>query len=190
MCGRYYIHLNEPELMDIARRIEQAWSTPDLPMKIKTSGEIFPSDIVPVQTGIDQFEPMKWGFKGFNSRPIINARSETALEKPMFRDAMRDRRCLIPASGYFEWEKIGDRKVKNAFYLPNKPIFLAGCYRKEQDSPVFTFVILTREATPELEHIHDRMPVIIPHTFRRYWLENNAEPMNYSVLDLRFSPAD
>lgn len=190
MCGRYYIHLSEPELMDIARHIEQEWATRDLPMKIKTSGEIFPTDIVPVQTGVDQFEPMKWGFKGFNRRPIINARSETALEKPIFRDAMRDRRCLIPASGYFEWEKIRGRKIKNAFSLPSGPIFLAGCYRKEQDTPVFTFVILTREASTELEHIHNRMPVIIPHALRRAWLKHGTEPMNQPVLNLLYSPVE
>ena len=76
-------------------------------MGLKTSGEIFPSDIVPVlannrQMNIEPFA-MRWWYSFPNSRPIINARSETASQKALFKDGMLQRRCLIPASNYFEW---------------------------------------------------------------------------------------
>jgi putative SOS response-associated peptidase YedK len=131
-------------------------------LSLKTEGEIFPGDTVPVQTGVDCYEPMKWGFAAFDGKLIINARSETAAEKPMFREAMLTRRCLIPASGYFEWKKDGKKKTKYAFHLPNSPLYLAGCFHQEKDSPLPVFVILTRDAVNGLEEIHDRMPVIIP----------------------------
>jgi len=123
MCGRYFIEISEKELQDIAREIEK--KTKGVPEQItlclKASGDIFPTDIVPVQTGVDQYQPMKWGFVGFDGKPMINARSETALEKPMFQKAMLERRCLIPASGYYEWQKSGAKKVKHIFRLPSSP---------------------------------------------------------------------
>ena len=110
MCGRYYIEIDERELRQIADEIEKKTKGPPGQMTLKAGGEVFPTDVVPVQTGINQYLPMKWGFVGFDGKPMINARSETALEKPMFRQSMLERRCLIPASGYYEWQKTGKAK--------------------------------------------------------------------------------
>jgi putative SOS response-associated peptidase YedK len=99
MCGRYYIEIDEKELQDIVDAVEKNIKEYPEQTTIKMSGEIFPTDIVPVQTGLNRYAAMKWGFVGFDGKPLINARSETALEKPMFRQAMLERRCLIPASG-------------------------------------------------------------------------------------------
>ncbi|NLA70831.1 MAG: SOS response-associated peptidase [Clostridiaceae bacterium] len=189
MCGRYYIDPDESELIEIASKIGGPLLQSGEMRAMKTKGEIFPSNIVPVQMGIDLYKPMKWGFKGYDNRLIINARSETALEKPMFRDAMQYRRCLIPASGYYEWESVNGSKERYEFFLPAGPLFLAGCFREENDDPILTFVILTRQATPEFTHIHNRMPVIIPRSQMTSWLTEDANAISHSLTDLLFRKA-
>lgn len=187
MCGRYYIEVDEQDLREIAGKVERSTREhPDIQMTLKTSGEIFPSDVVPVQTGEDQYQPMKWGYSGFGKGLIINAKNETALMKPMFKQSMLERRCLIPASGYYEWQKVGSRKVKYQFFVPNEPIFLAGCWRQEKDNPLRSFVILTRQATERFEAIHDRMPVIIPKRLVRAWLSESPDAVTDAVTELSF----
>ncbi|MDR0446309.1 MAG: SOS response-associated peptidase [Oscillospiraceae bacterium] len=170
MCGRFYIEPDSPTLADILTRA-QGWRYGDLPLK--TSGDVYPTDIVAAQTGTGEYAPMKWGFTSFGKSIIFNARSETAGNKPMFRDAMRARRCLIPASGYYEWRRDGKQKIKYRFYIPDDIMYLAGCWRRESDADPDApprFVILTRAATPQLAEIHDRMPVIIPREYAEDWL--------------------
>ena len=176
MCGRYYIEIDDRELQDICDAVQRKQHDGGgyEQLEIKMSGEIFPTDIVPVQTNIGQYQAMKWGFAGFDGRPVINARSETAFVKPLFRDSMRDRRCLIPASGYYEWLKEGARKTKYRFYTPQKPIYLAGCFREEKGVPYQSFVILTREASGGAEKIHSRMPLIISQSGMSLWFEKGA----------------
>lgn len=192
MCGRYYIEIDEDELRDIAREIEKNKQNYPEQLKFKVSGEIFPTDIVPVQTGISEYQLMKWGFQNFQGRPIINARSETALERTpykesMFRESMLYRRCLVPASGYYEWQKDGNKRTKYQLYIPNKPMYFAGCWRQEKGSPFRTFVILTRPAAAGgIEAIHDRMPVIIPQHNMRTWLYDSADVMAEAVTELSF----
>ena len=186
MCGRYYIEIGEAELKDIISEVEKKTEIYQGELKLKTSCEIFPADMVPVQVGVDEYLPMKWGFAGFNGRPVINAKSETALVKPMFKQAMMERRCLIPASGYYEWQKAGKKKVKRQFCLPGRPMYFAGCYRREKGSPFCNFVILTRQATVDIEHIHDRMPVIIPQKFRADWLHGSPDIMEYAEQGLMY----
>lgn len=185
MCGRYYIDSDDPELARVASDLEVEMRNRGL-VNFKTHGEIFPSDKVPVQTEPGSFQPMQWGFKGYDKRPLINARSETALEKPLFRDAMRYRRCLIPASGYYEWQSLGKQKIRYEFFLPQGSLFMAGCYRLEKDNPLPVFVILTRQATPAFAAIHDRMPVIIPSGLKEAWLRDSADAMQTPLTDLIF----
>ncbi len=184
MCGRYFIDLDEPELARIAGIIEEEIKERQLSFPVKTAGEIFPTDTVPVQTGTDSFQPMKWGFTGYDRKLIINARSETALGKPLFKEAMRIHRCLLPASGYYEWEGVKGKKQRYAFTLPGGPLYLAGCFRQEQGLPFPSFVILTREAAPALAHIHSRMPVIIPQDQAESWLTRSSQAMEEPILDL------
>jgi len=155
-------------------------------MKFKVSGEIFPTDTVPVQTGIGRYQAMRWGFVGFSGKPVINARSETALEKPMFKAPMLERRCLIPASGYYEWQKNGAKKIKYRFFIPGSPMYFAGCWRAEKDSPLDTFVILTRPAEGGAEAIHDRMPVIIPRSCTDAWMNDSPDAIREAITELSF----
>ena len=199
MCGRYYIEIDDSELEEIVREAEKR--VKDYPghpgqITLKTAGEIFPTDTVPVLTGVGRCEPMKWGFVNFKGRPVINARGETALERPMFRQAMLQRRCLIPASGYYEWRAEGrvedragegkSRKVKYRFRLPDGAMYFAGCFRQEQGSPFPHFVILTRQASEGVAAIHDRMPVILPAAFAQGWFHGEPD-ISAAVDDLIYS---
>jgi len=191
MCGRYYIEIDYKELKDILEAVKRrAREYPaETQMSLKMDGEIFPSNVVPVQTGVDSYEAMKWGFTAYDGKLLINARSETALEKPTFRASMLERRCLIPASGYYEWQTSGNSKTKYRFFLPGQPLYLAGCYRQEKDSPLPSFVILTRRPPANIASIHDRMPVIIPPLFTAQWLKDDMAVMEYALQDLSYEPA-
>ena len=113
MCGRFFLadNDNSGELRGIIDQLNRRGAT------VKT-GEIFPTDTVPVLANnrnrrVVPFS-MQWGYTLPDGRLLINARSETAGEKPLFQDAMRQHRCLIPATNYFEWEKRGKEKIKYA----------------------------------------------------------------------------
>ena len=113
---------------------------------------------------------MKWGYTLPDGKPVTNARSETAAEKPMFRDGMLNRRCLVPASNYFEWERRGRERVKYAIRPAGHPVlYMAGVYRMEGGRPVFA--ILTRAPAEPIAFIHDRMPVILPADAQAAWLD-------------------
>lgn len=175
MCGRYYIpdgNDYEDFRVLLSRIRERYDKTPELAlMKL---GEVFPSDVVPVVT---QQTPalMRWGFASPGlSRMIINARLESADEKPMFRGLFRSRRCLVPASHYFEWKKDKAEKRKYAIGL-RRPIYMAGLYRVEEGLPVPLFVILTRPAAADIEFIHERMPVLVPEQERENWLYGRTD---------------
>ena len=190
MCGRYYIEIDDSELEEIVREAEKRLKTYPGQIAMKTSGEIFPTDIVPILTGPDRYEPMKWGFVNFKGKPVINARSETALEKPMFQKAMRERRCLIPASGYYEWraEDGKSKKTKYRLHSPDGAIYFAGCFRQEKDSALPHFVILTRPASESVATIHDRMPLILPAGLTGSWFSGDPD-MSVAVTDLVYSVA-
>lgn len=189
MCGRYYIEIEDSEMRDIIRAVEANLGNTEQFASMKT-GEIFPTNIVPVQTGDSVYTLMKWGFVKFDGMgQIINARSETAMEKPMFRKPLLESRCLLPASCYFEWEKAGAKKIKHAFRLPDSPLlYLAGIYRMERDSELQVFTVLTREAAPHISHIHNRMPVIIPQTLAHGWLYDGTNAMQEAVENVAIEP--
>lgn len=182
MCGRYFI--DGDDLLEELERILEELNRKNTPKNLKTSGEIFPSDVVPVlansrRQDVQPFA-MRWGYSFPGGRPVINARAETAAEKPLFRDGMRQRRCLIPASSYFEWERREGQKTKYAIRPAGaEMLYLAGIYHLENHdgAVVPSFAILTRSAAPEIAFIHDRMPVILPPDCARDWLkvENRAD---------------
>ncbi len=107
-----------------------------------------------------------------NGKLLINARSETAAEKAIFADGIRQRRCLIPADHYFEREKKAG--IKYAIEPKHSEgFFLAGIYRMEEGRPVF--VILARDASDGISFIHNRMPVILPGEAAMDWLNPQCD---------------
>lgn len=191
MCGRYYIPDEDSaaELKEIIDRINRRHNAGPV---LKT-GEIAPSDTAPVLANnrslmVTPFA-MKWGYTMSNGKLVFNARSETASEKPLFRDGMTQRRCLVPAAHYFEWEKRGREKIKYAIKPADiSVLYMAGIYRIENGIPVFS--ILTREPASSISFIHDRMPVILPREFTTDWLNPRfkaEDVLRSATLDISFS---
>lgn len=175
MCGRYYIAEEDQaeELRQIIDLINRKYNGDGA---VKTSGEIFPSETVPViaTSKAQKIMPfaMEWGYSTADGNRLINARSETAAQKPTFMDGMLHRRCIIPASWYFEWNRSEKGKSKYAIGIDQKNvIYMAGIYRFEHDRPVFS--ILTREPAESIRFIHNRMPVILPREAVRDWLNTS-----------------
>ena len=151
-----------------------------------TDGEVRPTDIVPViapnAKGIKSVFPMQWGFLARDGkRSLFNARVESAMKKPTFKDAWKAHRCIIPASYYFEWEhfKSTDGKTKTSDKYAIQPTgcivtWLCGLYRIEDGYPVF--VVLTKEPTAELSKIHDRMPLMLPKEKTDDWISPESNP--------------
>ena len=163
MCGRYQFSMEESaELREIVRQIGQGqdgWHT----------GEIYPTNRVPVLvTAQEQTAPalLGWGFPGFQgSKTIINARAETAAERPMFRKSLEGRRCVVPSSGFFEWDK---DKQKYLFRLPDKnTLYMAGLWNEFAGER--RFCIVTTAANASISDIHSRMPVVLPKAKSQDW---------------------
>lgn len=110
---------------------------------------------------------------------MINARSETAAEKPSFREALRCRRCLIVADGFYEWQRDGDHKRPFCIHLRDRrPFGMGGLWETwsdENEQAVETFTILTTSPNSLLSPIHDRMPVIIPADQHDRWLAHDLQ---------------
>lgn len=128
----------------------------------------------------------------------INARSESIHEKPTFRDAFRTSRCLIPATGYYEWAtSLGKYSPKQPFYITSEngsPLSIAGIWsswRSEKGELIQSAAIITREAVGELATIHSRMPVFMPRERWNDWLDpKNREIHSLQALMQREHPAE
>jgi putative SOS response-associated peptidase YedK len=125
----------------------------------------------------------------------FNARSETVAEKPSFRAAFKQRRCLIPASGFIEWEKLEDGKQPYYFHMKDKePFSLAGIWEQwvdaESQQSIESCTILTTEANKIVGRIHDRMPVIIPRDYYGLWLQQEVRKQEQLQELLVPYPAD
>jgi len=118
---------------------------------------------------------MDWGFDfKWSNKKIINARAETIFEKKTFKNLARSKRCIIPASAYFEWQKKDDQKIKYKIFDHSESILsLAGLYHirfDDENNKMYQFTILTKEAEEGIRNIHNRMPVIIEKDNTEEWL--------------------
>ena len=138
---------------------------------------------------------MKWGFQG--KTLLINARAETASEKPLFKEAWRSHRCIVPASWYFEWEHIptadGKTKTGDKFRIHpagSENTWLCGLYTFERDLPVFA--VITREPGDNVARIHDRMPLILPEDRIDEWIRPDIAPetlLPYAITGMELTKA-
>ena len=184
MCGRYYLddEIRDERLSDQIKHAMRIATKISAPMK--TSGEIRPTDIAPViapsalNRRIGAF-PMQWGFSHPTKGMLVfNTRMETATEKDLFVSSIDERRCLIPASGYYEWKKIDrNKKERYIFNAENRePLDLAGLYiRTSEEHRLPCFSILTQDAESEIKMIHPRMPVIVPYSRAEEWLSPDTD---------------
>lgn len=189
MCGRF-TSLLTPELLKVIYEIS-------VPVTCEPSYNIAPTQQVLVVrddfSGNRQATAMRWGLipswskDSSSSARMINARSETVHEKPAFRHAIRARRCLIPAHGFYEWSKTGSTKTPHYITLKDgSPLSFAGIW-EAWNSPageiVESFSILTTQANSLIEQIHDRMPVILHRAEHQIWLDRTVnDPLDLQRL--------
>ena len=171
MCGRYYV--DEETAKEIRRLVLKL----DAGAFYGTAGgtaAVFPSQKATVIMGRERHleaEQMLWGFPRFDGKGhLINARAETAAERCTFRECVLHRRCVIPAKGFWEWNK---SKEKFSFERPDAQVmFMAGCYDCFDGQE--RFVILTTEANPSIKPVHDRMPLILERNELEDWVTDDG----------------
>jgi len=180
MCGRYAI-TSAPEAI---RQLFGYPEQPNFPPRYNVA-PTQPIPIVRMTEGKRHFALVRWGLiPAWVKDPrtfslVINARGESVLDKPAFKNAMKYRRCLFPADGFYEWERRGERK--QPYFVRRKgggPLAFAGLWEswmgpngEEQE----TAAIVTADASPSIAHIHDRMPVIVPPEAFDFWLDPKVD---------------
>ncbi len=177
MCGRFSL-ISSEELIKRIFRLNRA------PVQVRFN--IAPSQNISVirnhpSTQDRELVPMRWGLIPSWAKDMkignrmINAKSETVFEKPAFRNAIKRRRCLIPADGFFEWKKL--KKGKQPYYISlenHEPFAFAGIWESWKSDPQTTIescTILTTSANELIQPLHERMPVIIPIPDHPIWLD-------------------
>ena len=175
---------------------------------IAPSWNVAPQTMQPVvrlspETGVKEMVLMRWGLVPFSAKspthnyPTINSRAETILEKPMFRDCFRRRRCLVPIDAYFEWQVIDEQKnTKQPWAIglkSGKPFALGGIWDRwvsvNKVTDLLSYSIITTEPNELLAPLEDRMPVIIPERAYSRWLEP-GDPQHPPVDLLRPFPSE
>jgi putative SOS response-associated peptidase YedK len=180
MCGRFALFASGDE---IAERFQLA-ETPVLDARYNIA-PTQPVAVVRATAASRELAFLRWGLipswakdPAIGNR-MINARSDTAGDKPSFRSAFQQRRCLIPASGFYEWQKAGAGGKQPYFIRPHVGglFALAGLWERWHDphgEAVESCTILTTEANELMQSLHDRMPVILDRDSERVWLDSQA----------------
>ena len=162
MCSRYEMTAGAVEL--------QKYFGLKAPPLLANFSVFRPTDQALILTGDDNREVgarlMGWGLRvEWDKKPMINARAETLAQKKTFQPLLQSR-CLVPVTGYFEWRKSAQAKLKNRIFLEDSPVFaFAGLNDGEN------FTIITCPPSPAIAHIHDRMPVILNQESLKSWID-------------------
>jgi putative SOS response-associated peptidase YedK len=194
VCGRYHIITDARGLIDffvvddtLIDDFQPRWN-------------VAPGQPVPAIRASEQGRqlfPARWGLVPHWSKEekpkysTINARAETVAEKPTYRDAFKRGRCLIPATGFYEWQRRGETKVPHQIGLPDRGLFaFAGLWDHwEGDGKAFdSCSIIVTSASPFMKKIHDRMPVILDEAFYGTWL--NPAHQDRAQLESLLRPYD
>ncbi len=197
MCGRFVLFSSLEE-------IREAFAVQQVRYQVEPSYNVAPTQTVAVvvqREGVNTLEKMRWGLipvwakdPAIGSR-MINARAETVGEKPSFKRPLKDRRCLVVANGFYEWQKTGQAKIPMFIRLKSgQPFGFAGLYdvwTSPEGEAVASCTIITTSANDLMQPIHDRMPVILPKSQESTWL-NPAIQRADDVLPLLvpYSAAD
>lgn len=181
MCSRYFLDAD-------GNVIAYTFRVP-VNEHVRKRFNIAPTQEAPVirasRAGERELAMLRWGLVPFWAKDpkvgtkMINARSEEAGSKPAFREALKARRCAIPATGFYEWRGEPGRKQPYAITLPGTRLFaFAGLWERwkpREGEPVETFTIMTTEANEQVAKIHDRMPVLLPVEAVDAWISGPPE---------------
>ncbi|MFA0962971.1 SOS response-associated peptidase [Roseivirga sp. BDSF3-8] len=193
MCGRYSISKIQKTVEKALKESLGATFTFEFEpvynaapsMNLPVIANETPKDIVSYRWGLIPFwaKDEKIGYK------MINARRETILEKPAFKTAAKKKRCLVLADGYYEWQKLGDKKTKQPYRIfpTDQELFaFAGIWDEWHDKHtgevVRSFSIITTQPPKNIAHIHDRMPVILEAGHREAWLSDGLNDDDIQAL--------
>lgn len=186
MCGRYDFTPAQDEAMLALIEQFNRRSAVSPPQSLPALGEVSPSHMTAVLTA-DGPRLMRWGFPRWQGGGVvINARSETAAQKAMFRASLLERRLAVPTTGFYEWKRREGIKTKEKFLFRREdglPVYLAGVYWEAQEDTPARFVVLTTEANPSVAPYHDRMPVLLTPEDLDAWFRGNFDTL------LRRTPA-
>ena len=169
MCGRYTINIGRA-------RFETVYNT-QAPLEFAERWNVSPTQAAPIIRSVgDSLEAsmMRWGFERSSNHkgaPIINARAETVMDLPSFASSFRQRRCIVPATGWYEWRVIDGKK--QPYYLTsedNEPLAFAGIWTPAESA--HRYVVITTRADASISHIHDRTPVILDKERWKIWLSD------------------
>ena len=192
MCGRYTLTSSPEALRALFRYAEQ----PNFPPRYNVA-PTQPIPVVCLVNGERKFALMRWGLlpswvkdpKAFSL--IINARGENVIDKPAFRAAMKRRRCLVPADGFYEWKAGGTRKQPYFIHAKSdEPLAFAGLWETwtgPNGEELDTVAIVTTDANRTLQPLHDRMPVIVAPDAFDLWL--NADHVDAKTAAALIAPA-
>jgi putative SOS response-associated peptidase YedK len=195
MCGRYAIVLVGDGTLQRRFSLEELLDEP------QARYNAAPTQTLPVIVGdgANNLTMMKWGLIPFWAKDpaigsrMINARAETVAEKPAFKQSLRSRRCLVPASGFFEWKREGETRTPHYIHLKNEPLFaFAGLYDRWRDpdgQEVLSYSIITTEPNDLMAPIHNRMPVVLDREDEGIWLDPDITDPERLLPLLRPYPA-
>ncbi len=196
MCGRFAL-VAEKRILDMLFGLELRFDLQPR-FNIAPTQDVLALRRLPAENK-KEFVHLRWGLVPFWARDssignrMINARAETAPEKPSFRDAFKKRRLLIPASGFFEWKK--EQDGKQPYYIcrdDKEPFAFAGLWERWEkgEQPLETCTILTTEPNSLLAPIHNRMPVIISPRHFEQWLDPEADSASLHNLLHPYPPGE
>ena len=173
MCGRHFLDTYFDDLeayFDLVNNVQ-----------FESRYNISPqANVLTIFRGEGNFElaEMQWGmipdwakpdqFK----RPIINARSETIWEKPSFRNLIHNNRCIIPVSGFFEWQRHGSTKLPHVIRINNEPIMLLGGIYQINKHGEYQHCIVTTESNGKMQRVYHRQPIILDMEQTKTWIES------------------
>ena len=195
MCGRYSL---VADLGELARRFEfdGDWLTFESAYNIAPTQEVL--TVVGGETRRGGF--MRWGLVPWWAKDLsigsrmINARAETVADRPAFRDALRHRRCLVLADGFYEWQRTGRAKRPMRVTMRSgEPFAFAGLWSTWKDpdgNRIPSCAIITTASSDLLAPVHDRMPVVLPRDMEEFWLDPEVEDPDVLASALTPYPDD
>jgi len=177
MCGRHWLE----DYFDILEEYFDLMNSVAFEPRYNIAPQ---SNVLTIFRGDENYElaEMQWGMvpdwakPGQFKQPLINARSETIWQKPSFRQLIKSRRCIIPISGFFEWQRNGSTKVPHAIRVKDEPFMLLGGIYQITKHGELQHCIVTTESNKAMQQVHHRQPVMLDLAQAKTWLENEDKP--------------